>query len=325
MTATTTTKQTILITGATAGIGRHAAFHLARRGFRVVATGRKADALESLRSEALADSLDLHAHRLDVTDPASIDAAVAFVDTLADGRGLDVLINNAGYGTAGPLSETSDDELRAQYDTNVFGLMAVTRAFLPKMRDRRAGRIINVSSIGGKITFPFFGAYNSTKYALESLSDALRLELRPFGIRVVVIEPGVIKSEFADRTMDELAKHRTADSPYAGMLDRADEVKRLSDRGAVGPEVISRAMERAITARRPRARYIAPLRGRLTVLMMNALPTRLVDAILARFVGLTPRHLEEAQRAQKAKAEATDGARPVASEASEEAAPALAA
>src|SRR5215470_1189300 len=184
------TSKTVLITGATAGIGRTTALHLARLGHHVIASGRKPTELARLATEAqgLAGKLDVIP--LDVTRPESIAAAVEAVAKLTADRGLDALINNAGFGVLGPTSEISDAELRRQYETNVFGLMAVTRAFLPAMRARRAGRIINVSSVGGRITLPYFGVYNSTKYAVESLSDALRYELHPLGIAVVLIEPG---------------------------------------------------------------------------------------------------------------------------------------
>src|SRR3954468_21029938 len=185
------TSKTVLITGATAGIGRTTALHLARLGHHVIASGRKPTELARLAAEArgLAGTLDVPP--LDVTQASSIAAAVVEVTRLTGERGLDALINNAGFGVLGPTSEISDAEMRRQYDTNVFGLMNVTRAFLPRMRERGAGRIITVSSIGARITLPYFGVYNSTKYAVESLSDALRFELRAFGIDVVLIEPGV--------------------------------------------------------------------------------------------------------------------------------------
>ena len=146
----------VLITGATAGIGRTTALELARLGYHVIATGRRAGELDKLRAEAPAGTR-LDTAILDVTSAESIAAAVATVDRLTGGHGLDVLVNNAGFGLVGPMTEISDADLRRQYDTNVFGLMAVTRAFVPAMRDRGRGRIINVSSMGGKMTFPFMG------------------------------------------------------------------------------------------------------------------------------------------------------------------------
>ncbi len=278
-------RRTVLITGATAGIGRHAALTLARRGHRVIATGRQAIALASLREEAIGLPIDVL--RLDVTDEHSIEEARRQVHRLTGGRGIDVLINNAGYGMAAPLEETSDDELRAQFDTNVFGLMAVTRAFVPGMRQRGAGRILNVSSLGGRLTLPFFGAYNATKYAVESMSDALRRELGPFGVDVVLIEPGPVRSDFAARTMETIAEHANASSPYAAIYARAEEIRAQTDAMSVTPAETSRAIVHAIESRRPRVRYLVPRRLALALAMAALLPTRWIDAVLRRMLGLT--------------------------------------
>jgi short-subunit dehydrogenase len=281
---------TILITGATSGIGRHAALHLAKKGHRVIATGRSEKALGELGKAAPAGAR-LETLQLDVTDAASIAAAHAAVNTMTGGAGVDVLVNNAGYGTLGPTEMITDSDMRAQYEVNVFGLMAVTRAFLPQMRARGAGRLINVSSLGGRYTLPLFGVYNSTKFAVESLSDGLRMELAPFGVHVSLIEPGVIDTGFTDRSMTEASKYRRPDSPYAPVLDRADEMRKISDRTAVGPECISRAIERAATARRPRARYVAPLRAQVMVGFLRAIPTSWADFIMRQVTGLTRRRL----------------------------------
>jgi short-subunit dehydrogenase len=278
---------TILITGATAGIGRHAALHLARKGHRVIATGRREDALAALSEEAKEKGGIVETIQLDVTDPASIAAAKAKVDELTQGRGLDALVNNAGYGLVGPLSEIDDAELRAQFDTNVFGLMAMTRAFVPQMRARGKGRVVNVGSMGGRVTFPFMGAYHATKYALEAISDALRNELAPFGIGVSLIEPGVIKTEFTDRAMGELSRYDVPGSPYAPIFSRANEMRAKFDATGVGPEVTSEAIEHAIVARRPRARYLVPFRVNFFLAFFKMMPTRWIDAILRGLSGLT--------------------------------------
>jgi len=281
--------KTILITGATSGIGRHAALHLAKRGHRVFATGRNGAQLALLADEAKGHALETL--ELDVTSARSIAAAKAEVDRRTDGRGVDVLINNAGYGLWAPMELVTDDDLRKQFDTNVFGLMAVTRAFVPAMRDRGDGRVLNVSSVGGRITLPFGGAYNATKYALESMSDALRLELAPFGVRVVLIEPGLIRTEFAARTMGLLAKYREEPSAYTGVLDKARDMEKQLDGLNVGPEHISRAITRAVEARRPSARYVAPWRTYAALWFMKAMPTSFVDWVLRRASGLTRQNL----------------------------------
>ena len=284
---------TILITGATSGIGRHAALHLAAQGHRVIATGRSEKALKELEASCPA----LSTLQLDVTDADSIEAAKKAVMEATRGQGLDVLVNNAGYGALGPTELITDTDMRAQYEVNVFGLMAVTRAFLPRMRERGDGRIINVSSLGGVYTLPFFGVYNSTKYAVESLSDGLRVELAPFGVHVSLIEPGVIETGFTDRSMKEAEKTRRPDSPYAPILDRAEDLRKMSDMTAVGPACISRAIERAATSRWPQARYVAPLRSQIMVGFLRALPTRWADFIMRQMVGLTPRRLALPSRA----------------------------
>ncbi|HVY47604.1 MAG TPA: SDR family oxidoreductase, partial [Minicystis sp.] len=286
----------VLITGATSGIGRHAALHLAKRGHRVIATGRNERALAELAAEARAGGHALETLRVDVTDAASIDAAKRAVDAMTDGYGLDVLVNNAGYGVLGPTEMITDADMRAQYETNVFGLMAMTRAFVPAMRARGAGRVVNVSSLGGTYTLPLFGVYNSTKYALESLSDALRMELRSFGVRVSLIEPGVIDTGFTDRSMHEVSKYQDPTSPYARVLARAAELRKLTDMTAVGPACISRAIERAATARSPRARYVAPLRAGIMIGFLRAMPTAWADFVARLLTGLTPRGLGVAPR-----------------------------
>jgi NAD(P)-dependent dehydrogenase (short-subunit alcohol dehydrogenase family) len=286
------TGHTILITGATSGIGRFTALRLAREGHRVFATGRRASALESLKAEAANSRLETL--ELDVTCAESIRAACAEIDRRTDGYGIDALINSAGYGTVGPVEEMTPDDLRAQFETNVFGLIAVTQAFLPKMRARGAGRIVNVSSIGGRMTFPLFGAYNATKHAIESMSDALRIELAPFGVKVVLVEPGAIDTGFADRSVHEATKYRRKGSPYAFVLDRVDELRALSDRSAVGPDSVAKAIAKAISRKRPRARYVAPFRYWIFLKVVRILPTALVDWALGRLVGFTRARLAAA-------------------------------
>jgi len=274
---------------------------MAKRGYRVFASGRRADALDALRAEA--DDDNLSTVLLDVADPASITAAAEEIDSLTDGYGLDVLINNAGYGTVGPMEEMTPEDMQAQFETNVFGLLRVTQAFLPRMRERGSGRVVNISSVGGRITFPLFGAYNATKHAIESMSDAMRMELAPFGVEVVLIEPGAIATGFADRSAQEVSKYQRPDSPYAFVLDRSDEIKDMADRYAVGPEHITKLIERAIATRRPRARYMGPFGYRVLVALIRWLPASWGDWYLARMAGLTASHLS-ASRDQRPEATA---------------------
>ena len=267
------TSKIVLITGATSGIGRTTALHLAKLGHHVIASGRKMPELESLKKEALPGKLDIVG--LDVTSSVSIDAAVQAVAKLTGGKGPDVLVNNAGFGVLGPTAEISDAEMRRQYDTNVFGLMAVTRAFLPKMLERRAGRVINVSSVGGRMTLPFFGVYNSTKYAVESLSDALRYELRPFGIDVALIEPGVIRTNFESTAVGNLGAMR--DGAYGQAFAKYEEMSKMADKFASNPIVIAKAIARAVKARRASARYVAPRTTNFVLWFQAIAPTFVWD------------------------------------------------
>ena len=289
-------QQIILITGATTGIGRHAALHLARQGHRVIATGRNVGALDDLKREAVGTSLETL--RLDVTDARSIEQAARTVETMTEGYGLDVLINNAGYGSAAPLVESPDAEIRGQFETNVFGLLAVTRAFVTKMMDRRSGRIINVGSVGGRVTLPLLGAYNSTKYAVESLSDALRRELRPFGLKVSIIEPGPINTEFSKRSVQDVARYQDASSRYAKVFERADEIKRRTDAMSSGPGVVVRAIEKAVTSSRPKARYVAPFSSQVMLAFMSFMPTALLDWMMTAMTGLTSKNVGGARPAR---------------------------
>lgn len=288
--ATTNKSRTILITGATTGIGRHTAIYLKARGHTVIATGRNERALAELRQGFAIETVTL-----DVTRPESIALAKREVDRITGGQGIDVLVNNAGYGLLGPVEILSEDDIRQQFETNVFGLLAVTRAFIPEMRARGAGRIINISSVGGQMVFPLGGVYHATKYAVEALSDALRMELRQFGIRVSVIEPGYIKTEFTATTMNFLRKYAETESPYShALLVAADMDKDALERFAVGPESVARAIEHASISRWPRARYVAPFYNALGPTLMKFLPSWLTDWAFRKMTGL---HLPKSPQA----------------------------
>jgi NAD(P)-dependent dehydrogenase (short-subunit alcohol dehydrogenase family) len=289
--------KTVLVTGATSGIGRFTALHLAKRGYHVIGSGRREAELAKLKDEAASLGHRLDVVAMDVTSESSIANAKAAIDRLTGGRGIDVLVNNAGFGLIGPLTEISDAELRRQYDTNVFGLMAVTRAFVPAMQARRAGRVINVSSVGGRMTFPFMGAYNSTKYAVESLSDALRWELKPFGIDVALIEPGVIRTEFADIAMQGTDKF--AGSPYSAAISKADKLRARMEATASGPLTVAKAIERAIKVYRPAPRYIAPRITWLALLFKSITPDWMWDWTMRKFafLGLVEKELASTPKA----------------------------
>jgi short-subunit dehydrogenase len=277
--------RTVLVTGATAGIGRFLALDLARRGHTVFASGRSEKALAELVAEGAEKGLALKSVQLDVTSRESIAAAAASVRAQTGGHGVDILVNNAGYGQAGPMMELDEAALRAQFETNVFGLMAVTRAFVPAMIERGRGWVLNVSSVGGRITFPFFGAYHASKYAVEAMSDAMRTELRGQGVHVVLVEPGPITSKFSERAFGSLPS-AVGGSPYASSYERATGIRTVSDRSSFGPEYVGTAVQRAIGSRWPRARYMAPWFLAVPFAFLPFVPTRLLDALFRRVFGL---------------------------------------
>lgn len=275
---------TVLVTGASAGIGRATTIRLAARGHYVIATGRNMPALEQLKQTAKG-KVDILP--LDVTSQASVDSAQKEVAALLGQAGLDVLVNNAGYAVAGPLESIGDDELKAQFETNVFGLTRVVRAFLPGMRERKRGRIVNISSVVGRLALPFFGPYNATKHAIEALSDALRNEVRPFGIDVVIIEPGAINTGFGEIERKSLEAHSAASSPYAEQVKKVMAFQKDLHPNAAKPEVAARAIVRAVEAKRPRARYVVPfLPNRAFIALAEFLPTEALDAVIQNITGL---------------------------------------
>ena len=275
---------TVLITGASAGIGKATALRLAGRGHHVIATGRNVAALEQLKRTAKGkvDTLEL-----DVRSEESVMVSQSAVNDLAGQGGLDVLINNAGYAVAGPLEAVADADLKAQFETNVFGPMRMIRAFLPSMRERRHGRIINISSVVGRLALPFFGPYNSTKHALEALSDAMRNELKPFGVDVVIIEPGAINTGFSEVERKSLEAYAAQASPYAEQIKKVLAFQKDLHPNAAKPDVAARAIVRAVEARRPRARYVVPfLPNRAFIALAEFLPTEASDAVIQNITGL---------------------------------------
>jgi NAD(P)-dependent dehydrogenase (short-subunit alcohol dehydrogenase family) len=277
--------QSILITGATSGMGRDAALRLARAGHLVLGGGRQPNAPASLAREGRGR---LEPVVLDVTDPASVEAAGDLVERRTGRRGLDVLVNNAGYALPGPLEALAEEDLRLLFDTNVFGLLAVTRAFVPAMRRRGQGRVVNVGSIMGRVAMPLLGAYNATKHAVAAMTDALRMELAPFGITVVLVEPGAVRTGFAATALAGLAAYRDPASPYAAALAGTDHAWSRVYRFAPGPAPAGRAIARAATTARPAARYVVPARNRLLVATLAGLPTPAADATKRLIMGLPP-------------------------------------
>lgn len=274
----------ILVTGASSGIGQAAAIELARRGHRVFAAARRQDAL----NELAAQNPGIVAVPLDVTDADSIAAAAALIDTASGRAGVDVLVNAAGFALSGPVETLSTAEVKRQFDTNVFGLLAVTRAVLPGMRARGSGRVINVSSIVGRTSFPGMGVYGATKYAVEALSDALRMELAPFGIKVVLIEPGFVATDIVDASTRERGDAPTTgadgNGTYGELINGADKFLTKQMSRAMPAATLARTIALAAEARRPRTRYMAPLSAKALVAVFTRLPARLADAAKLRTI-----------------------------------------
>jgi NAD(P)-dependent dehydrogenase (short-subunit alcohol dehydrogenase family) len=270
----------VLITGCSSGIGRATAGRLVRAGWQVFATARRLDTLDGLAGEGC------RTLPLDVTDAASMRAALAVVDFEAGP--LDALVNNAGYGEWGVVEEVPAARVRQQFETNVFGPLDLTRLVLPGMRRAGRGRIVNVGSMGGRLTFPGGGIYHATKYALEALSDALRFELEGFGIDVVLVQPGLVRSGFGDVAVAVLDRHASDDSPYAALNDSVLRATTESySKGALArlagsPDDVARVIERALTTRRPRPRYRVTASAHVLMTLRACLPDRWWDAFLRR-------------------------------------------
>jgi short-subunit dehydrogenase len=264
----------VLITGCSTGIGRATAERLAQRGLTVYATARKVESIEDLKAAGC------RTLALDVTDEASMQAAVAAVEQAEGSVGS--LVNNAGYSQSGAVETIPMDDLRRQFETNVFGLVRMCQLVLPGMRKAGRGRIVNVSSMGGKIVFPGGGAYHGTKFAVEAISDALRFEVRGFGVHVSIIEPGLIKTDFGKTAHGSVPQQ---DGPYANFNAAVAKTTAEAYEGAyaklgAGPEAVAKAIEKAITARRPRTRYPVTASARLFMGQHAILPDRAWDRVV---------------------------------------------
>ena len=267
--------KTALITGASAGIGKATAERLLKDGYTVYVAARRIEKMRDL------EALGATALAMDITKEDQVVAAVERIR--AEQGGVDVLVNNAGFGMYGAMEDTSLDDARYQFDVNLFGLARLTQLVLPYMREQRAGKIVNVSSIGGKIYTPLGSWYHATKHALEGWSDCLRLEVQPFGIDVVIVEPGAIQTEFGDVMVAPMIE-RSGDGPYAQQTHAlADAVTREMGKGnASPPGVIADVIAKAITQRRPRTRYAAGKYARMLLTMRSWLSDRAFDRLLLR-------------------------------------------
>ncbi|PFG21231.1 oxidoreductase [Serinibacter salmoneus] len=264
-----------LVTGASSGIGAATARRLTRAGYTVYGAARRTDRLAELASDGV------RALELDLTEESSIEAAAQAL--LAEAGRIDVLVNNAGYGSYGALEDVPLSEARRQFEVNVFGLARLTQLLLPTMRAQGSGRIVNVTSMGGRLTMPLGGWYHATKYAVEAYSDALRLEVRPFGIDVIIVEPGSIATEWGGIAAENAATF-SGQGPYASRaqaLQRAMSSPRMANVGS-SPELIADVIAKGVAAKRPRVRYVAGALARPLLTLKAVLPDRAFDALLAR-------------------------------------------
>jgi NAD(P)-dependent dehydrogenase (short-subunit alcohol dehydrogenase family) len=267
-----------LVTGGSSGIGECSVRELLDAGFVVYAVARRVDRMQSLAEQGA------HVFAMDVTDDASM---VAGVQRIIDEQGrIDVLVNNAGYGSYGAVEDVPIEEARRQFDVNVFGLARLTQLVTPHMRAQGMGRIVNISSIGGKFYEPFGAWYHATKFAVEGFSDSLRMELKPFGVDVVLIEPGPIITEWNEIARDSLLE-RSGDTDYGRYARRAHRVLTEFDKPgrASRPEAVARKIRKAATTRRPAARYPVGRGARMITSSRDHLPDRVFDQVISRMYG----------------------------------------
>jgi NAD(P)-dependent dehydrogenase (short-subunit alcohol dehydrogenase family) len=268
----------VLITGCSSGIGRATALRLAEAGWTVYATARRPETLTEL------EAAGCRTLALDVTDEQSMQTVVAEIERTAGAVG--VLINNAGYSQSGAIETVPLQAVRRQFETNVFGLVRLTQLVLPKMRAQRWGKIVNVGSMGGRLSFPGGGHYHATKHALEAISDALRFELRGFGIDVILLEPGLITTEFGEAATASMADTElSGDDPYAAFNTTVGAVTKGAYDGPMklfggGPDRVAKVIERALKRRHPPARITITPSAKVTIAMRRVMPDRLWDAAM---------------------------------------------
>jgi NAD(P)-dependent dehydrogenase (short-subunit alcohol dehydrogenase family) len=267
-----------LVTGGSSGIGACTVRELLGAGFVVYTAARRVERMQSLADDGA------HVVAMDVTDDASM---VSGVDRIIAEQGrIDVLVNNAGYGSYGAVEDVPIDEARRQFDVNVFGLARLTQLVTPHMREQGSGRIVNISSIGGKFYEPFGAWYHATKFAVEGFSDSLRLELKPFGVDVVIIEPGPIITEWNEIARDSLLEH-SGSTDYAKYAKRTHKVLTAFDQPsrASKPEAVARKIRKAVTTKHPAARYPVGRGARMITGSRDHLPDRFFDQVVSRMYG----------------------------------------
>jgi NAD(P)-dependent dehydrogenase (short-subunit alcohol dehydrogenase family) len=268
-----------LVTGASSGIGRATALLLARSGYQVFATVRSDVGEESLR--AAAGALPVEIVRLDLADEEGVTRVVREVLRRA-GR-IDAVVNNAGFAQLGAVEDLPREVLRRQFEVNVFGAVQLCREVLPAMRAQRSGHIVNVSSLAGKVSIPLMGAYCASKFALEAFSDALRAEVKPGGVRVVLVEPGPVATRFNELARNESRQILDAPSVFHSVYERLRHP--AAERGAASPERVARVILHVVRSSHPRSRYRVRLRESLAAGVVSVIPRGAMDWLLIRFMG----------------------------------------
>ncbi len=273
-----TGRQRVFISGCSTGIGRALAMEFATRGHDVIATARKVETLSDLAGKGM---LTLP---LDVTSTESIDAAID--SSVKSKGGIDILVNNAGFGLMGPIAEISLNDLRRQYETNIIGPVALAQAVFPLMCKQQRGCIVNVSSVSGVLTSPFSGAYCSSKSAFNSISDAMRMEMAPFGVSVVTVQPGAIRSKFGDTAASSLAGIFRDDSPYKPLIGYMEKRAQSGQMGAMEAEEFAKIVVSGCTSQNPPIFIRAGKNSSLMPFMRRFVPQSVIDNMMVKRFGL---------------------------------------
>ena len=271
--------ETVLITGASSGIGKIAALYLAEKGYSVIGTSRSSERLADLQSEASKRGLSITAIELDINSDEGVDSVLP---ALIEEHGtIDALVNNAGYGLWGPVESLSVDELKAQFETNLFAVVRLIKAVLPGMLRQRKGTIINVGSVLGRLGTPFNGAYVASKFALEGMSESMRAELWPFGVRVAVLEPGLFQTDFL-KNQAASEQSDSKDMVYYPYIEKYRKRSIRLHRNAADPIKVAKVIHKIVRSRRPAFRYPIGLDARLGIFGARLLPERLFQYLLSK-------------------------------------------
>lgn len=263
--------KTVLVTGASAGIGKATAIYLAQNGYNVYGAARRTEKMQDLKNYSIKPIA------LDVTKDESITACVEQI--FKEAGSIDVLVNNAGFGSYGAIEDVTMQDAKYQMEVNVFGAMRLTQLVLPKMRQNKYGKVVNISSVGGKIAGPFGGWYHASKFAIEALSDAMRLEVKQFGIDVIVIEPGGTKSEWGDIAVESLMRV-SGKTAYGGLVTALHKsFKQMAD-NVPEPIVIARLIKKGIEANKPKTRYVGGYMAKPMLFLRNILSDKMLERII---------------------------------------------